>query len=166
MAHARSHVAVAAWMPPSLSAQTTTHARLHMPHVPTCPRAHTPTYTHVRMSRCPPAHMPTHMHTCTHAHMHMPSPPMPMHTCTCPRPQLNWPEFHNGAAAALRLCPPGCGPSDEGELGRNWIVYNKPRSRQHSHAGFLLGLGLNGHLLTLANTDLYRCMARGACACT
>ena len=34
------------------------------------------------------------------------------------------------------------GAADEGELGRNWIVYNKPRSRQQSHAGFLLGLGL------------------------
>ena len=69
-----------------------------------------------------------------------------------PGDQLHWPEFHNGVAAALRLCPPGCGTSDEGELGRNWIVYNKPRSRQHGHAGFLLGLGLQGHLLALANT--------------
>lgn len=40
-----------------------------------------------------------------------------------PADHLMWPEFHNGAAAALRLCPPGCGPADEGELGRNWIVY-------------------------------------------
>ena len=80
---------------------------------------------------------------------------------TLPSDQLHWPEFHNGAAAALRLCPPGCGTADEGELGRNWIVYNKPRSRQHSHAGFLLGLGLQGHLLALANTDLYRYMSQG-----
>ena len=78
-----------------------------------------------------------------------------------PNDQLHWPEFHNGTAAALRLCPPGCGPTDEGELGRNWIVYNKPRSRQHSHAGFLLGLGLQGHLLALAHTDLYRYMSQG-----
>ena len=79
-----------------------------------------------------------------------------------PSDQLHWPEFHNGTAAALRLCPPGCGPSDEGELGRNWIVYNKPRAhRQHGHAGFLLGLGLQGHLLALANTDLYRYMSQG-----
>ena len=77
-----------------------------------------------------------------------------------PNDQLHWPEFHNGTAAALRLCPPGCGPTEEGELGRNWIVYNKPRARQHSHAGFLLGLGLQGHLLALANTDLYRYMSQ------
>ena len=81
---------------------------------------------------------------------------------TLPPDQLHWPEFHNGTAAALRLCPPGCGESEEGELGRNWIVFNKPRpARQHAHAGFLLGLGLQGHLLALANTDLYRYMSQG-----
>jgi anaphase-promoting complex subunit 1 len=80
---------------------------------------------------------------------------------TLPPDQLHWPEFHNGTAAALRLCPPGCGESEEGELGRNWIVFNKPRpARQHAHAGFLLGLGLQGHLLALANTDLYRYMSK------
>ena len=80
-----------------------------------------------------------------------------MDVSALPADHLAWPEFHNGAAAALRLCPPGCGTNDEGKLGRNWIVYNKPRSRQYEHAGFLLGLGLQGHLLALANTDLYRC---------
>ena len=65
-------------------------------------------------------------------------------------------EYLAGACtpAALRLAPPGCGASDEGALGRNWIVYNKPHNKPHAHAGFLMGLGLQGHLLALANTDL------------
>ena len=110
-----------------------------------------------------------------------------------PSDLLYWPDFHNGAAAALRLAPPACVGDDEGarkedkrrilsvssqmshphfdhmskieftgELGRHWIVYNKPQStRQHAHAGFLLGLGLQGHLAALANTDLYRYMSQG-----
>ncbi|KAL1503732.1 hypothetical protein AB1Y20_012203 [Prymnesium parvum] len=78
-----------------------------------------------------------------------------------PADHLVWPEFHNGAAAALRLAPPGSGVKGEGELGRNWITYNKPHNKQHAHAGFLLGLGLQGHLLALANTDLYRYMSQG-----
>jgi anaphase-promoting complex subunit 1 len=40
-------------------------------------------------------------------------------------------------------------------------VYNRPGTRQHAHAGFLMGLGLQGHLLALANTDLYRYMSQG-----
>lgn len=78
-----------------------------------------------------------------------------------PAEYLIWPEFHNGATAALRLSPPGSGAKGEGELGRNWITYNKPHNKQHAHAGFLIGLGLQGHLLALANTDLYRYMSQG-----
>lgn len=52
--------------------------------------------------------------------------------------------------------PPGCGRREEGALGRHWIVYNRPGARQHAHAGYLMGLGLQRHLLVLANTDLYR----------
>ena len=40
-------------------------------------------------------------------------------------------------------------------------MYNRPGTRQHAHAGFLMGLGLQGHLLALANTDLYRYMSQG-----
>ena len=78
-----------------------------------------------------------------------------------PADHLLWPEFHNGVAAALRLAPPGCGRREEGELGRHWIVYNRPGARQHAHAGFLMGLGLQRHLLVLANTDLYRYLSQG-----
>ena len=84
-----------------------------------------------------------------------------MDVSALPADHLMWPEFHNGAAAAMRLSPPDCGRKDTGELGRQWIVYNRPRAQQHAHAGLLLGLGLQGHLLALANTDLYRYMSQG-----
>jgi len=73
---------------------------------------------------------------------------------------LLWPDYHNGCACALRLSPPGCGPVAHGELGRHWIMYSRPRARQHAYAGFLMGLGLQGHLVALANTDIYRFMSQ------
>lgn len=61
-----------------------------------------------------------------------------------------WPEFHNGAAAGLRLQP------EAGRLGRSWIMYNRPQQPQYSHAGLLLALGLRGHLSCLTAADMYR----------
>ena len=52
-----------------------------------------------------------------------------------------WPEFHNGAAAALRLLP------DNRNLMRSWIVYNKPDEPSYSHAGMIMALGLTGTLV-------------------
>jgi hypothetical protein len=78
---------------------------------------------------------------------------------------LLWPEFHNGCACALRLQPPGCGPAAHGELGRHWIMYSRPKTRRHAYAGVLMGLGLQGHLVALANTDIYRFMAQVPCFC-
>ena len=60
-----------------------------------------------------------------------------------------WPQFHNGVAAALRL-----GRSRE-SLTRTWIVYNRPKQPNYEHAGFLLALGLQGHLTCLRTTDFY-----------
>jgi len=60
-----------------------------------------------------------------------------------------WPRFHNGVAAALRL-----GRSRE-SLTRTWIVYNRPKQPNYEHAGFLLALGLQGHLTCLRTTDFY-----------
>lgn len=51
-----------------------------------------------------------------------------------------WAEFHNGVATGLRLAPQAS--SVEG----SWIQYAKPSELTAEHAGFLLGLGLNGHL--------------------
>jgi len=53
---------------------------------------------------------------------------------------LDWPDFHNGLAAGLRISKGG------DEIDSSWIVYNKPDELDSSHAGFLAALGLSGHL--------------------
>jgi len=53
-----------------------------------------------------------------------------------------WPEFHNGAAAALTLLP------DDRAIMRTWIVYNKPEEPSYAHAGMIMGLGLTGQILS------------------
>ncbi|KAK9819157.1 hypothetical protein WJX81_007920 [Elliptochloris bilobata] len=65
-----------------------------------------------------------------------------------------WPEFHNGAAAGLRLVPGGAA------LTRAWFVYNKPKGPSYTHGGMLMGLGLTGHLACLSSTDLYRYLSQ------
>ncbi len=68
-----------------------------------------------------------------------------------------WPAFHNGVAAGLRL-PAG----RRAGITRTWIMYNKPSSfPSHSYGGFLLGLGLHGHLTTLSMTDVYEYLTQG-----
>jgi anaphase-promoting complex subunit 1 len=94
-----------------------------------------------------------------------------------------WPEFHNGVAAGLRL--PQMGTNKMNELARTWIVYNKPVSRQseqtdnasnannnqnnesphttsHEHGGFLMALGLRGHLSALSMTDICDYLTQGS----
>ncbi|XP_024080333.1 anaphase-promoting complex subunit 1 isoform X2 [Cimex lectularius] len=68
-------------------------------------------------------------------------------------PNMNlWPLFHNGVAAGLKISP----------LSKNidstWILYNKPKNGIDAlpeHAGFLMGLGLSGHLNNLMHLYLY-----------
>ncbi len=68
-----------------------------------------------------------------------------------------WPSFHNGVAAGLRL-PAGRRTG----ITRTWITYNKPSSfPNHSYGGFLLGLGLHGHLASLSMTDIYEYLTQG-----
>ena len=65
----------------------------------------------------------------------------------------DWPQFNNGAAAALRIRPsmrPG-----ETCVTRSFILFNRPATLDFSHAGWLLGLGLNGGLACLTAADLY-----------
>ncbi|XP_034233098.1 anaphase-promoting complex subunit 1 [Thrips palmi] len=63
-------------------------------------------------------------------------------------PNMNmWPLFHNGVAAGLRIA------LSAPNIDSTWIVYNKPKGGSEvltEHAGFLMALGLNGHLNTLA----------------
>lgn len=70
----------------------------------------------------------------------------PQNICMLPEPgkmpldAINWAEFHNGVAAALRISP------STGAIDSSWISFNKPNELTSQHAGFLFGLGLTGHL--------------------
>ena len=55
-----------------------------------------------------------------------------------------WAFFHNGASAGLMISTNAKG------IDTSWILYNKPPELTNRHAGFLLALGLNGHLKNLA----------------
>ncbi|KAF8335694.1 uncharacterized protein EI90DRAFT_2969281 [Cantharellus anzutake] len=61
-----------------------------------------------------------------------------------------WAEFHNGVAASLRISTSARG------IDSAWIAYNKPHELTAEHAGYLLGLGLTGHLRSLWNWHGYR----------
>lgn len=79
-------------------------------------------------------------------------------------PNMNtWPLFHNGVAAGLRASP-----SASEIIDSSWIVYNKPKSTsslaneaQNEHAGFLLALGLNGHLSKLSTMNIHDYLCKG-----
>lgn len=56
---------------------------------------------------------------------------------------VDWPCFHNGVASALSISPDCKG------IDSSWIILNRPASLNPEHGGFLLGLGLTGHLRSL-----------------
>ncbi|TDZ58229.1 Negative regulator of mitosis [Colletotrichum trifolii] len=56
-----------------------------------------------------------------------------------------WGFFHQGVAAGLAISPQAKG------IDTSWILYNKPgQELSNRHAGFLLALGMNGHLKAIA----------------
>lgn len=56
-----------------------------------------------------------------------------------------WGFFHQGVSAGLSISPHARG------IDNSWILYNKPgQDLSNRHAGFLLALGLNGHLKGVA----------------
>ncbi|KAL6709532.1 Anaphase-promoting complex subunit 1 [Coniothyrium glycines] len=55
-----------------------------------------------------------------------------------------WAFFNAGVAAGLGVS------RDAHGIDTSWIMYNKPAELTNKHAGLLLGLGLNGHLRTIA----------------
>lgn len=61
----------------------------------------------------------------------------------------DWGYFHNGVSSGLSIHK-----SSKGITG-SWIIYNKPPELNLQHAGFLLGLGLNGHLKRLEEWHIY-----------
>ncbi len=59
--------------------------------------------------------------------------------------RVNWAFFHQGVAYGLAISARAKG------IDTSWIVFNKPETDlSHRHAGFLLALGLNGHLKSVA----------------
>ncbi|KAL4786432.1 hypothetical protein BJX76DRAFT_355159 [Aspergillus varians] len=55
-----------------------------------------------------------------------------------------WAFFHNGVSTGLAISRNSKG------IDTSWILFNKPQELTNRHAGFLLALGLNGHLRSLA----------------
>lgn len=58
--------------------------------------------------------------------------------------KVSWAFFHAGVEAGLSIC------KDAKGIDTSWILFNKPAELGDRHAGFLLALGLNGHLKTIA----------------
>ncbi|KAK0649703.1 hypothetical protein B0T16DRAFT_325908 [Cercophora newfieldiana] len=59
--------------------------------------------------------------------------------------KINWAFFHQGVAGGLAISP------HAKNIDTSWILYNKPgQDLSNRHAGFLLALGLNGHLKSVA----------------
>ncbi|XP_049852727.1 anaphase-promoting complex subunit 1 isoform X1 [Schistocerca gregaria] len=73
-------------------------------------------------------------------------------------PNMNmWPLFHNGVAAGLRIAP------NASDIESAWIVFNKPKGTSEAyteHAGFLMALGLNGNLMSLARLNMYEYLVK------
>jgi len=97
---------------------------------------------------------------------------------SCPPNFRIWPEFHNGVAAGLRLPEAS---SDGGKIiTRTWIKFNKPASQStsgsnsntnqnppsYAHGGFLMALGLRGHLAALNTSDLTDYLSQGTITTT
>ncbi|MCJ1421046.1 Anaphase-promoting complex subunit 1 [Xylographa parallela] len=58
--------------------------------------------------------------------------------------KVSWSFFHAGVEAGLSISREAQG------IDTSWILFNKPVELQNRHAGFLLALGLNGHLRSIA----------------
>ncbi|KAL7744257.1 hypothetical protein ACLKA6_009216 [Drosophila palustris] len=68
-----------------------------------------------------------------------------------------WPSFHNGVATGLKISPQAL------DIDSTWIVYNKPKTQANNaleHAGFLMALGLNGHLKSLSFMSIYKYLVK------
>ncbi|KAM9365814.1 anaphase-promoting complex subunit 1 isoform 2-T3 [Pholidichthys leucotaenia] len=73
-----------------------------------------------------------------------------------PPNMTSWPSFHNGVAAGLKIAPAS-------QVDSAWIAYNKPKSPElaNEYAGFLMALGLNGHLTKLATLNIHDYLTKG-----
>ena len=67
-----------------------------------------------------------------------------------------WPEFHNGVAAGLTLDPLSR------HIDSSWIQFNQPNiTHQNQYAGFLMAMGLQGHLSSLSKFTMHDFLSRG-----
>ncbi|WFD36213.1 Anaphase-promoting complex subunit 1 [Malassezia cuniculi] len=64
--------------------------------------------------------------------------------------ERQWPEFHNGVASALEIA------HRMRKVDSDWIFAHSRGKNTATHAGFLLGLGLGGHLRSLGRVHAYR----------
>ncbi|KAG5356080.1 Negative regulator of mitosis [Yarrowia sp. B02] len=60
-----------------------------------------------------------------------------------------WGYFHNGVSSGLSVSR---GARD---ISGNWVAFNRPRQLNAQHAGFLLGLGLNGHMKNVEEWHIF-----------
>ncbi|XP_019518434.1 PREDICTED: anaphase-promoting complex subunit 1 isoform X4 [Hipposideros armiger] len=73
-----------------------------------------------------------------------------------PPNMTSWASFHNGVAAGLKIAPAS-------QIDSAWIAYNKPKHAElaNEYAGFLMALGLNGHLTKLATLNIHDYLTKG-----
>ncbi|XP_030628160.1 anaphase-promoting complex subunit 1 [Chanos chanos] len=73
-----------------------------------------------------------------------------------PPNMTSWSSFHNGVAAGLKIAPAS-------QVESAWIAYNKPKNAElaNEYAGFLMALGLNGHLTKLATLNIHDYLTKG-----
>ncbi|KAL2083271.1 hypothetical protein ACEWY4_021044 [Coilia grayii] len=73
-----------------------------------------------------------------------------------PPNMTSWASFHNGVAAGLKIALAS-------QVESAWIAYNKPKSAElaNEYAGFLMALGLNGHLTKLATLNIHDYLTKG-----
>lgn len=60
-----------------------------------------------------------------------------------------WGYFHNGVSSGLSVSR---GARD---ISGNWVAFNRPQQLNAQHAGFLLGLGLNGHMKSVEEWHIF-----------
>lgn len=66
--------------------------------------------------------------------------------------KVGWAFFHAGVDAGLSVS------KKARHIDTSWILFNKPEQLNNRHAGFLMGLGLNGHLKKLATWVAFKYM--------
>ncbi|KAI4189507.1 MAG: hypothetical protein L6R41_001415 [Letrouitia leprolyta] len=64
--------------------------------------------------------------------------------------KVSWAFFHAGVEAGLSIS------KDAKGIDTSWLLFNKPHELKNRHAGFLLALGLNGHMKNIAKWASYK----------